>query len=125
MDSFPLHHKGNSYLRFLSDNSKTMIKTTFSWEFLLWHSGIRIQHCHCSGSCHWYGMGLFPGPGTSTCRGNNQTKPNQNQNYQMLLAHGYNIFYSKKRNSAIQELKISAHRIFLSLLLRLMPEFFI
>ena len=33
----------------------------------LWCSGLRIQHCHCSGVGHCHGMGLIPGLGTSTC----------------------------------------------------------
>ena len=33
-------------------------------EFLLWHSGLRIQHCHYSSLGHCRGMGLIPGPGT-------------------------------------------------------------
>ena len=37
----------------------------------LWHSGLRILPCHCSG-----GMGLILGLGTSTCceRGQKQTE---------------------------------------------------
>ena len=40
----------------------------------LWHSRLRIRHCHCSGlgsSCH---EGLIPGMGTSICRGGGQKK---------------------------------------------------
>ena len=33
----------------------------------LWCSGLRIQHCHCSGSGHCCDLGLIPGLGTSTC----------------------------------------------------------
>ena len=33
----------------------------------LWHSGFRIQYCHCNGlSCSW-GVGLIPSPGTCMC----------------------------------------------------------
>ena len=32
-------------------------------EFLLWHSRLKIPHCHCCGA------GLIPGPRTSTCEG--------------------------------------------------------
>ena len=27
---------------------------------MLWHSGLRIWHCLCSGLGHWLGMGLIP-----------------------------------------------------------------
>ena len=36
---------------------------------LLWHRGLRIQCCHCSGSGHGYGTVSTPDQGTSTCRG--------------------------------------------------------
>ena len=29
---------------------------------LLWRSGLRIQHCHCSSSGPCYGAGSIPGP---------------------------------------------------------------
>ena len=35
----------------------------------LWHSGLRIRHCHCSYSSCCCGTGLIPGPGTSECDG--------------------------------------------------------
>ena len=35
----------------------------------MWHSGLRIQHCHCSGLGRCYGVDSIPDPGTSTCRG--------------------------------------------------------
>ena len=35
----------------------------------MWVSGLRIQHCHCSGSGHSCGTGLITGPGTSACHG--------------------------------------------------------
>ena len=34
---------------------------------LLWHSGLRIQHCHCSSLGRCCGMSLVPGPSTSSC----------------------------------------------------------
>ena len=37
-------------------------------EVLLWHNGLRIRHCHCSGE------GLIPGPGTFTCHRCGQKK---------------------------------------------------
>ena len=42
--------------------------------FPQWLSGLRILHCHCCGSGHCYGVGLIPGPGTSTCCGHGQNK---------------------------------------------------
>lgn len=35
----------------------------------LWLSGLRLGHCHCSGSCHCCAVDLIPGPGTATCYG--------------------------------------------------------
>ena len=40
----------------------------------LWHSRLRIQHCHCSNSGHCCGMGLLPGMETSPCHGCGQKK---------------------------------------------------
>ena len=45
-------------------------KNVFLWnelrtlypEFLLWHSGLRIWHCLCSGLGHCWGIGFIPGP---------------------------------------------------------------
>ena len=37
-----------------------------SWGAPLWHSGLRIWHCHCSGFSHCCGAGLILGPGAST-----------------------------------------------------------
>ena len=33
----------------------------------MWYSRLSIQHCYCSGSSCFYGIGSVPGPGTSTC----------------------------------------------------------
>ena len=49
-----------------AENYKTLIKgikdDKKKWEFPLWHWGLRIQHCLCSGlGCSW-SMGLIPGP---------------------------------------------------------------
>ena len=33
---------------------------------LLWHSGLRMYHCHYSSSGHCCGVGSIPGAGTST-----------------------------------------------------------
>ena len=32
-----------------------------------WHNRLRILYCHCSGVCHYCGMGSIPGLGTFTC----------------------------------------------------------
>ena len=47
-------------------------------EVLLWHSGLRIWHCHYSGSGCCCGVGLIPGLGTSACRGSGQKKKRKN-----------------------------------------------
>ena len=39
---------------------------------LLQLSGLRILHCHCSSLDCCCGLGLIPGPGTSTCHGCSQ-----------------------------------------------------
>ena len=41
---------------------------------LLWHSGLRIWHCHWCGSGRCWGIGLIPGLGTSTICGHGQKK---------------------------------------------------
>ena len=41
---------------------------------LLWHSGLRIWHCQGNGLGYCCGVGLIPGPGTSTCHGCSQNK---------------------------------------------------
>ena len=51
----------------------------------LWHHGLRIQHCHCSGSGQCHGMGLIPGPKTSTCCRLGQKNPKASFS---LEAHG-------------------------------------
>ena len=33
----------------------------------LWHTGLRIWHCHCSSSGYCCGVGLIPSLGTSIC----------------------------------------------------------
>lgn len=35
--------------------------------FTLWHSRLKIHHCHCSTLGHYWGAGSIPGWGTSTC----------------------------------------------------------
>ena len=52
----------------------------------LWHSQLRIWHCHCSGSGHCCGMGLILGPGTSACHGCGQKGKNN---------HFFSILFKK------------------------------
>ena len=40
----------------------------------LWHSGLRIQHCHCNSLGCCCGMGSVPGLGTSACLRHGQKK---------------------------------------------------
>ena len=35
----------------------------------MWHSRLRVWHCHCSSSGHCCDVGLIPGLGTSACCG--------------------------------------------------------
>ena len=49
----------------------------------LWCSGLRIGHCHCSGSGLCCGSGLIPGPGTSTCPGRHRQKKKKRSPTQM------------------------------------------
>ena len=49
---------------------KWKLKKPNSGRVLLWHSGIRIQHCHCSSLGCCCGAGFIPGPGTSTNKKN-------------------------------------------------------
>ena len=46
---------------------------------LLWHSGLRIQCCHCSSWGCCCGACLIPGLGTSSCPGCSQNKQNFKQ----------------------------------------------
>ena len=41
---------------------------------LLWSSGLRIQHCHCSGSGRCSGAGSVPSLHTSTCHSQKKKK---------------------------------------------------
>lgn len=45
----------------------------------MWLSGLKIQSCHCSGSGCCPGVGLVPGPKTSTCHGCGQKTPTRSQ----------------------------------------------
>ena len=45
----------------------------------LWLSGLRIWHCHYSGSDHCCGVGLIPGLGTFACHGHGQKKKKLNK----------------------------------------------
>ena len=45
----------------------------------LWLSRFRISRYHCSSSDPCCGMGLIPGPGTSTCYGRGQKKKKKRQ----------------------------------------------
>ena len=40
----------------------------------LWHSELRVWHCHYSSSGHCFGAGSIPGPETSACCGHGQKK---------------------------------------------------
>ena len=52
---------------------------------LLWHSRLRIWHCHCSGLGHHCGMGSIPGPGTSTCLGVAKKKKKKKRERERLV----------------------------------------
>jgi len=46
---------------------------------LLCHSGLRIQHCHCSGFGCCHGTGSIPGLGSFTCHAHGQKKEKRNE----------------------------------------------
>ena len=53
---------------------------------LLWHSRLRIQHCHCSGSGNCHGAGLIPGPELPHAMGTkNKTKPQRGEVIVILM----------------------------------------
>ena len=52
----------------------------------MWHSELRIQHCHCSSLSYCCGMGLIPGQGTSTCC-------EHGQKYWLYLSVVYSYIY--------------------------------
>ena len=49
----------------------------------LWFSGLRTQHCHCSGSGHSYGTGTgsILGLGTFSCLGHSTPAPRKKKEY--------------------------------------------
>lgn len=49
-----------------------------------WLSGLRIRHCHCSGSGCCCGVDLIPGPGTFICCGRGQTPNKTNQQKRLV-----------------------------------------
>ena len=57
------------------------LKTSVKVEFLMWCSGLRIQHC-CSCSIGW--LRFDPWPGTSMCPGCSQKTPNSRQKQQQI-----------------------------------------
>jgi len=50
------------------------LKIFVLWEFLLWHSGLKIQHCHSCGIGCSSSSDSIPGPGTSICCGYSQKR---------------------------------------------------
>ena len=72
---------------------------------LMWHSELRILHCHCKGLGRCCGVGSIPGPGTSTCyrhsQKKNKTKQNRNMKQPDALSaafplKGFRVFHFKK-----------------------------
>ena len=55
-------------------------------EFPLWHSGLRMQHCH---SC---GLDSIPGPGTSICCGCSQQKQKQTKCHGSLRGREMSLY---------------------------------
>ena len=52
-----------------NNSIKSWRKVVSLMEFLCGSIRARIQHCHCSSLGRYCGVGLIPGPGTSTCHG--------------------------------------------------------
>ena len=55
------------------------------WEVLLWHSRLRIRHCHSCGIVRNCGWDLIPSPGTFICHGCGQKKKKKNTQKTMRL----------------------------------------
>ena len=51
----------------------------------LWRSGLRIQHCCCSGLGQCYGADWIPGLGTSTCHRHSQNSKRTKTEYSFWL----------------------------------------
>ena len=67
-----------------------------SMEFLLWHSGLRIQHYCSYGWSHICGLDSIPGPGTSTCHECGPPTPKKSQLLSMLCtSHSFNSTHPK------------------------------
>ena len=70
---FPNVNQGITFIYFLRWTqcaSKNGHNQGIPW----WHSGLRIQPCHCCSSYHCCGTGLIPSLGTSTCHRCSQKK---------------------------------------------------
>jgi len=68
--------RGRSQIHFRWATTSLSILKENLREFPLWHNGLRIRHCHCSGSGCCCGVGSITSLGTSACRrhGQNQNK---------------------------------------------------
>lgn len=64
----PLHSRNSTYRNFKS------WEKIFIWGVLLWHSRLRMQHCHWRGLGCGCGMGSIPGSGTFICQGHSPKK---------------------------------------------------
>ena len=62
-----------------------MAKIRVPW----WFSRLRIQQCHCCGSGHCCGVGLIPGPETSTCQGCGKERKEKKNSKNPSITEGY------------------------------------
>ena len=58
--SFVLSVAWAFFWRFMSNIGFSLIQNNSSG-VLWWLSGLRVQHCHCCGSCHYYSSSLILG----------------------------------------------------------------
>ena len=75
---FPNVNQGITFIYFLRWTqcaSKNGHNQGIPW----WHSGLRIQPCHCCSSYHCCGTGLIPSLGTSTCHRCSQKKKKKDE----------------------------------------------
>ena len=60
----------------------------------LWHSGLRIWHCHCSSLGHCSGVSLIPGLGTYICYAYSLKKKEEEKESSTIIGSDVNTLLS-------------------------------
>ena len=64
----------------------------------LWHSRLKIQHCHCSSSDHCCGVRLISGLGTFACHRGGQKKKKKKKKKKKTIRHVEQTKVIRKHN---------------------------